>query len=225
MTKIDRMTLMAFVDGELDSATAAQVGRLLVEDVEAFKYVRSLYEMNDQLTSTRLPTPLTDSLLRQKIDEIETLESPRPAEENVINFPALRRTVKRSLPAIAASVLGLLVGLGMTGQFLDQQPPYSSALQTAYGPSSDIADNVNALRNTVLETQLSGHSGTWSNETGDYSAKLTPVRTMRDSNSQFCREYRLEETFNAQTHVVYGVSCREGKNDWQVRYVIQKAGA
>lgn len=51
----------------------------------------------------------------------------------------------------------------------------------------------------------------WKSDNGLVQAELTPIRTLRMDNEQYCREYREVIMQNEKSESKYGISCRVGK--------------
>ena len=118
MITLDESTLIAYVDGELDAATARMVENKLRSDSNATKYVEHLREIaalsrivfNDTLHEA-VPQALKDTILQS------TVSKDVSSDANVVAFaPRAKTEWKMALP-MAAAVACLFLGLGVGGGY------------------------------------------------------------------------------------------------------------
>ena len=77
------------------------------------------------------------------------------------------------------------------------------------GPHSDVVD-------AALENDLSGTSHKWRQGLRPVTVRVTPLKTYRDKEGVYDREYRLEVKRNDQTVYVNGLACRESNGTWVI---------
>ncbi|HRD92974.1 MAG TPA: hypothetical protein PK201_07580 [Accumulibacter sp.] len=207
MTKLDEVTLMAYVDGELDPRRAAEVEALLAEDAEARATVRMF---RDSAASLRGPF---DQVLREPVPERLLATVNRPTTDKVRDIRSARRGApSRFLPQTAwarAAAVALLVGAG-----------YLSAqwwLQTLE-PAARLAA-ADPLLHEALETTASGTAFVRRGDEGGVGRDIMPLLTFRDAGERYCREFESTLKGQGEPRVHYGVACRED-GVWQPRVLM-----
>lgn len=218
MSKLDHEKLMAFVDGELEPKRAAEVGYELLTNPEAAAYVRDLYELNKTLKRA-VTSPEDTTSIDLMAEKIRAAGQETSESQTVVPFRSMKPRFQ-ALNLIAASLVGVVIGIGSTSQYVGYVEAEKVALERQY--QEELAQNVSLIRNSALEYLLSGESETWVSEASGYSAKLTPIKTMVDGDRQYCREYVQTETYENETRSQHGVACRTGQEKWDVRYLINK---
>ena len=227
MMNLDESTLIAYVDGELDSQTAREVEAKLSEDLEAQKFVERLRELaalsrvafNDTLHEP-VPQHLRDAITATLA---QTASTATPAAEgNVVAFsPRPPAHWHKALP-LAAAFAGLFLGLG--GGFQYSETSTQKAMQLASMSMMQDQVAMDAALNKALEVNLSGNELAWQNPDSNRSALFTPVRTYQDKSGKYCREYRKDVTATGQTETTYGLACRTDEGAWKTRYLILEDG-
>ena len=100
---------------------------------------------------------------------------------------------------IASGVLiGGLLGAGV-GQVLDQR---SQSMQ-----SQTVA--------RALETGQSGTTSSWVNPDNGNRGSVTPTRTFRGQNGNYCRDFQQSVVIGGQTQQVNSTACRQPDGSWQ----------
>jgi surface antigen len=210
MRHYDDETLGAYIDGELDPATA----KALESDLRIDPDLRS------QVNELRaIGTVLREWCAAQ----VHPWEPAWPSAAGAGKRNSrVRRAVDRFTPpwshALAASV-ALLVGIGI-GQFMNHssQPPVASADEPTY-----------RLLQAALEHSLSGQAISWSDDAARRTVTVQPLRTYRatgttagSSTGTFCREYRETAVFATQPseRTMYGLACRSPEGTWSVEYTL-----
>lgn len=199
MTRIDAMTLMAYIDGELDAPERWQVERALEQDPQLQQQLEQMCRLD-----TLLGAAFNDALHGQQ-PELRALRS-RDSQ------PAAGRwwqgvVAPFSWQPVAAAAL-LVVGVFVGGWFERQSQTVVSAAHQQQQLLQQAIDQ-------ALETHLSGDSLQWRSDQTEQSGSITPVRTYRSEQGQFCREYidRREDT--GQINEQRGVACR-GETGWKI---------
>lgn len=102
---------------------------------------------------------------------------------------------------VAAVVIGTLAG-ALVGQNI--------------GSQLDGADqrSMQANAQQVLEYSRTDQAGDWVNPDTGHAGKLTPLRTYRTSNGQYCREYQQVVTIAGDAQRAYGTACRQPDGSW-----------
>lgn len=231
MITLDEATLIAYVDGELDSQTAREVESKIAADADVRRHVEHLRALaaltriafNDTLHEA-VPQALKDAALGRTADA----SSHHAGSATVVPFSprpqvgVLRRMAPHSLAA-AAAVFGLVLGLGGGVQYSEKST--SKSLQLAALSLQQDQGAMELALNKALEVNISGNALTWTNPDSGRSAAFTPVRTYQDKAGKFCREYRKDVTSSSQTDTTFGLACRDENGAWKTRYLILEEGA
>lgn len=198
-------TLMAYADGELDSATRASVEAAMHDDPEIAKRVahhRALRGTMQAAFAGALQEPVPDRLIAAARGQ--TVAPKSAVADLSFAREAARRKTFRGLWQPVAMAACLLLGLGLGflawhGQGALIQPGSGGGLVAgaalAEALSAQLSDDRSPAR--VAVTGLSFRS-----KSGDY-----------------CRTFSL-----AGTDASTGLACREGK-DWRIRALAQAPGA
>lgn len=199
MSMIDEERLMAWLDGELDEATAAEVARAVAVDPVLAERTRRERALREKLRSAFAPTldePVPQRLLAT-LGMVEE-EAEQPQAGNVVQLHP-RNSAQRvrgwcwpEWGALAASVLlGVLFG----AQFLRE--PVQGAVQMQGGT---LAAGVELDK--ALDAKLAADA-----KAGD---EFAVGLSFRDNEGNFCR------TFTAQgKQSLGGLACRSG-DQWRV---------
>ena len=67
----------------------------------------------------------------------------------------------------------------------------------------------------ALENVHSGESRSWSSADARTKVVVSPLKTFKANNGQYCRTYRQELTRDGETRLYAGVACRRGKLQWR----------
>ncbi|MCK5166710.1 MAG: hypothetical protein KAQ66_05300 [Rhodospirillaceae bacterium] len=222
---IDEATLIAYVDGELDSATAREVEERLGTDDIAKRFVERQREIsslarvafNDTMHE-EVPGHLKD-VINSNSNRVQQID-----DTNIIVMPKKKRTSGnwgRALP-MAAALAGLLIGVGGGYEFSDKKHQQNIKLAALTLEQDNVS--MGKTLNQALEVNLSGAPMTWSSPDSGQSASFTPVNTYQDKTGRFCREYRKDIVVNGETSSTFGLACRSDKGKWETRYLIFENG-
>jgi anti-sigma factor RsiW len=129
MTRVDDVMLMAYVDGEVDAATARQIERAVGADPALAERVRMFRE-----SAAVLRGAYAESLHEDVPERLKAALKPLAKQtDNVVALNA-RRPARRIVGwAMAASVAALVLGSGSTYWYVTGGPTSSSNLQVASG--------------------------------------------------------------------------------------------
>lgn len=242
MKQLDVNSLVAYVDGELDSESAALVEGVLERDAEARETAQILRESaalvraaHNQVQHEAVPDRLLDifdsvtvtddtgtelvpsRLVNMILDAPEESATsvavpPRSGAGNLQGIPLSRR---RSVAAVATAALfaAVMVGGGMMFQ--------KHILTPSQGTISHQASAVAAMNDPwreaafqeALETKKSETAVIWANPENGRSGAIMPVKTYRRDDGTFCRAFRVVDTGTAPDQPNYGVACREPGRD------------
>ena len=200
--KFDERTLSAYVDGELDPETMRDVEIFVETDDHARTYV-----VNAVKTTARLRS-LTNAVMSEEV--------PQHLVEAIRSEPEKKQRAKIKVQPFFRMAAAILLVLGgfVTGSILqrggNQQVPLLSApLAAQYGHVVDQA----------LEYNLSGTPRQWQAPEGSVIVMVTPVKTYRDKDGLYYREYRLEVSASQERRQINGLAYRTAGGKWKTKAV------
>jgi surface antigen len=243
MTRPDDETLMAYADGALDAATAAEIEAYIATDPEARETVDTfrgtgplVHGAFDDALTAPLPPGLVELIRTGEPPAAKVLPLARPAPQprgaadggmqatgpnghggtaDIVPFRRRRPPLVTSSIAALAACFTLVAGVAIGWRLSAVSPTGGDVL--AVGPVS--ATSVLAR---VLETRPSYDYVTVANAGSDSTA-VVAVATFRDRANRPCREF--EVTAGADRRVTgVGVACRGG-DGWTVEGVARTVAA
>ena len=198
--KFDERTLSAYMDGELDAETMLEVDALLEQDQKARRYVLNAVKTNAHLRS------LTHAALQEEVpDRLLDVLSPPQAQESG------SRWFIQPLYRMAAAVLLVFMGMG-AGLWIDLNG--SKQIPAMMLP---LPDRYHQIVNQTLEHNLSGTSAKWHEPQIPFIITVTPVRTYRDQNGLYYREYHMEVATDTDRNQVKGLAFRDADGNWKTK--------
>ena len=218
MRELELPMLAAYVDGELDDATARVVEAALRDQPDARDVVRKLRESKTWLADAFagvLAEPVPPRL-RGAIANV------RPADTRPGNArPTMgggRVAPWHSLTGITrmAAAVALLAAGGLAGFFAAELrlPQPTAPVATAPAPAQALQ-----VLYAALEHDTSGSRVRWHDPQSGKTIGVIPVRTfLEPEDGNVCREYRREVEEAERTSVIHGVACRGATGDWAVKY-------
>mgnify|MGYP001825104364 CR=1 FL=1 len=196
----DERILSAYIDGELDTATMQDVDLFIEKDEGAARYL--------------LGTVRTTALLRANMNAVLDEEIPQRLADTLSPHQIVksrRQPVIRNLIRVAAVlVLGFLgFGIGILMERINGQhfPAEIAPLPARY---SDVVD-------AALEFNLSGKPREWQAPRAAVAVTVTPVKTYRDPNGVYYREYKLEVATGAERSRINGLAYRTVNGIWKTK--------
>jgi surface antigen len=200
--QFDDITLSSYVDGELDPETMRDVETVVETDANARKYV-----VNAVKTTARLRA-FTNEAVHEEVPEhlVSAIRSQPEIKER-------QKFAVQPLFRMAAAILLILVGFG-AGSIIqrdgnEQVPLLSTPLIAQYGHVVDQA----------LEYNLSGTPREWQAPQGPVIVMVTPVKTYRDKDGLYYREYRLEASTQQERQQINGLAYRTANGKWKTKAV------
>jgi len=196
----DETVLSAYVDGELDAATMSEVDSFLGQNPAAAGYV-----LDTVRTTARLKAAM-NAVLQEDVPR-RLLDTLSPQQVVSSRRKLLLRHLLRAAALLILGILGFGIGILMERSAADKYPVQIAPLPAPY---SDMVD-------AALEFNLSGKSRDWVAPGGSLAVKVTPVRTYRDPDGVYYREYRLELATGAHQSRVNGVAYRTAQGKWTTK--------
>jgi len=202
--EFDELTLSAYIDGELDAATMREVEVFVEKNPDAKKYVLTVLR-----TTARLRGAMKEALHSDVPEHLIDAVRSHPAENGKSGRTLLRHPFLRVAAAVVLVLLGFGAGTVLQHQSKDVLPTLSDPLQTVY---SEVVDQ-------ALEFNRSGISKEWRAPRDPFAVKVTPVKTYRDKNGRYFREYRLEISDANERRQISGLAYRTAGGKWKTRAV------
>jgi len=209
MEAVDDSLLVAYVDGELDGTTCAEVEAQIAQSAELQQMVNLLRQ------STSAIRVAFDDTLYGPIPELtpppEVFHWRHNLRERITTWLHLLRPAVIPISAVAL-IAGVVLGRSW---FLGAPPP------------ADLAQAVDqrVITDTLikaLEFNTSGSVNRW--RSGVASGFIKPLRTFVTKDGRFCREFE-QSSGKTQGSLLLekGLACRNNTGEWQVlvRYPIQ----
>ena len=203
MNRIDDITLIAYIDGELDPKSCAELEAVLVRDASLCEKIRELRE-----STALVRTVFNDALYGASVDG--TIASVTTASPTHLRSFVPRRM---SLP-LAASLAALMLG-GLGGYYLNPASQQTMTGVRSIGVSDD-AERRYAFE-LGLDKELSGATVVWNNPGTGNHGTVTPVRTFQTESGQYCREFEETRVVAGERQSEGGIACRRDDGLWQVR--------
>ena len=224
MSLISDELLMAYADGELDSAEHARVETCLQQSPEAAARLavfaatgRGLADIFGKPMQEPVPQRLVDAIYAPASVAAPVGTAIGTAYENVVPFAvrrhqarvASRPVFQRHLSLAAACVTLLAVGAG-SYWFFNQpagQPSESFALALSGSGERIASAELASVLDTVLgdKTAVAVIAGK--------EATIKPMFTFATADKNFCRQYEITR---GQAQAIAGVACRGSAGQWHV---------
>ena len=200
--KINDIMLSSYVDGELDEESMREVEAFLERDSEARKYV-----VNAIRTTARLRESMNKVLYEEVPEHLINSILDRPKAEGRLS------TALQPLYRMAAAIILILFGFGAGWLLL----PTSGDVPAFMGTTPFQAE-YNQVVNDAMEYNLSGAPRQWQSPENQTVIIVTPVKTYRDKNGQYFREFRMEVTTATERRQVNGLAYRQN-GEWITKAV------
>lgn len=196
----DETILSAYIDGELDPTTMDEVGSFIEKDREAAGYVLDMVQ-----TTARLKADM-NAVLQEEVPQ-RLLDTLSPQQFVRSRRRPLMRNLLRATAVLILGFLGFGIGILMERNAGENFPARIAPLPVRY---SDVVD-------AALEFNLSGKSREWVAPRGSVAVKVTPVKTYRDKDGVYYREYRLELATDNRQSQINGLAYRTAKGKWTTK--------
>lgn len=199
--KFDDITLSSYVDGELDPESMREVEAYLESDADARRYV-----VNAIKTSARLRESMNKVLYEEVPEHLINTLLPRQNKEY------RRSTVFQPLFRMAAAIILILLGFG-AGWLVPTKGD-----QLAFIMSTPFPASYNQVVQEAMEYNISGVPRQRQSPENQAVIIVTPVKTYRDKNGQYFREFRMEVSTATARRQVNGLAQRQ-KGEWKTKAV------
>ena len=198
--------LLAFHHGRLAPERARQIELRIAREPETAARCKRLGSEIATLTGA-LSGALTVPARASTVALIKS--AVRVADPGIPPWRRMRRPVPTAWQAIAASLIlafGAGGGFGLS-QWIggDRAMAQAIALQTARQES----------RHAALEFVASGRAEQRVADDQEWMVEVTPIRTFRNADGAFCREFIEIWQFEGATNGEVGVACRQQEGGWR----------
>jgi anti-sigma factor RsiW len=209
--------LMAFIDGELDEATAAEIQEALGSESELAARVALFARTRAQARRALAPMleePVPSALsaaVRRMVEDARDADSAEPASAPVVSLADRRRQAQApwwSLP-VAASLAAIVAGVAGYSLSTDTSEEGSAHLDVAGLTGPGLANALAEVKSGEEVTLAEGE------------ARLRTIATFRDDSGALCREFEVD---SADTSTVVSVACRQNAQ-WLVNFAVVAPGA
>lgn len=205
-------TIMAYLDGELARSSQHALEEAIQNDSDLRNKVEQ-YRQND--------LKLLQSLSAATETAMPVISIPRPVLEKTSMLTSITERLRNILPkgnthsyfkpALAFYTLAML-GLGIAiGNNFPVHDKYFTANQRIF----ERMQVVSAAINMALEQELSGARYDWSNIQAGINGGVTPLKTWKNEDNIYCREFKLELTSAKQNNLLTATACRLSAGYWK----------
>ena len=206
--------IAAYMDGEQSDAEAQDFETILQNDPFVRAEVQRLQEVNSLLKGAYNeilgePVPLD---VAGRVQRTLASVEPGPHASPISGGGGWRAW---GLQAIAASLLAVILSFP-AGFYAAELRQDAFAAELAAAQNADRLAMAAAL-NEALEKRLSGVAVDWHNQASGSSGAVTPVRTFRNADGRWCREYLEEASIGGTLDSRRAIACREGDGQWRTR--------
>ena len=200
--QFDELTLSAYIDGELDPKTLKEVDVYLDKEPGARKYVLNVLRATARMRGT-MNAVLHEDVPDHLIDTLR-LQRAQKKRRSFMQHPFLR---------MAAAIVFVFMGFS-AGTILNQsnQDPLSALSGPLPARYSNVVDQ-------ALEFNRSGISKEWQAPQEALAVTVTPVKTYRDQNGRYFREYRLDVSVAQDRRQIKGLAYRTAAGNWKTKAV------
>lgn len=196
----DETLLSAYFDGELDVATMTEVDSLIEKDPAVAQYLldtlrttAGLRAESNAVLQEEVPQRLQDTLAPQQIVKFRR----RPVISNIIQIAAV----------LFLGIFGFAIGTLMERNTGQNYPAAITPLPARY---SDIVD-------TALEFNVSGKAHEWRAPGRSIAVKVTPVKTYRNQEGIYYREFKMEVITDTRQSRINGLAYRTTGGKWTTK--------
>ena len=210
---LDDTTLIAYVDGELDSQTVQEVEAILTRSPQLSAKVEVLRE-TAILTRAAL-NPIVHESVPDRLLSVLRAKSKSAARRSMSKWQWWWQA--RTKTAFAAVMAVFVVGFGSgyftgEGRVMHHTPASIVVLESADRSLRDAAFQ------EALEFKISGSQASWASFDTKAHGQIIPVRTFINKQGLFCREFREVTVIDRSQMTTFGVACRRPETGWNERY-------
>ena len=197
--------LLRYADGEADVEEIRAMEARLANDPDARTTVERL------VGQRRLIKAVFQSI--ETSHPIDGLAATIRAQLKRKSEPRGRRFGTWALP-LAASLLFAVIS-GVSGFYIADQRTDRVTAGVLAAQARDRSLLATAFEE-ALEEHISGDAVSWSNLESGAAGSVTPLRTFRNTDGQWCREFRSETTDRLGQETRIGIACRQAQAGWQI---------
>ncbi len=207
MFRPDTLTMSAYLDGELDPETAAEIEVAAARDPELRQRLDGLLRVN-AMVRVAYDEPLHEPVPDDLLAAINNCPAPaRSQADNVIPLRTASPRVRRASAAwatAAAAAVALVIGAG--GALLTT----SGTNETQTALTGETRTAVRQFVNEALETLPNGQQAPIEVD-NRFIGSVTPLRTYVNAEGIYCRDYVISMGLNSGT----STACRVEPENWR----------
>lgn len=207
MSPFEFERLMKYVDGELNDDECAKIEASLPTDPSAREVVADLraqrVELRDEFLNGQDFVPRPELL--NSIDRVFADKHRESRRKDIA-----RRWALPMAASIVMAFIGSIAGYLFAANQIDAKVDRVIAAHAR----DDIFSTQALLK--ALEHHGSGEEASWSNPDSGALGMITPIRTFRTINGQWCREFEREVQSRTGGNQTTGVACRHKDGEWRL---------
>lgn len=208
--------LVRYLDGELDAAAIEAVEAGLARD-PALRARLVALSKGTALLRAAFTAPKHDDASDRLAHKVASMLAAAQRVSVSAATPVRAGTGRRwILPvAVAASVAVLAAGIG--GGFLASDARVAGELARIEAAREQDRLAFELALQKALETEVSGTTVAWEGAGTGTRGTITPVRTFKSADGQWCREYAVAPLADGAAGREHAVACRAPEGRWTVR--------
>jgi len=215
-TDEDLQSLSAYLDGELEGDEAQTLEERLRREPELADTLSKLREGQTLLRSS--VNAMTSGPVPSHIADMIKNAGPMPGPAAQ---PAAQPRYSFGLAGLAAAAVVAFVVAAPLGFFVADQRMESRLAQHMEEIRADRA-LLAQIVSDALEQKVSGEEFAWQNPKSGSRISITPVRTFKNKDGTWCREYLEIARFGEEEGRTRSIACRVGEGLWQKRLATYK---
>lgn len=211
-------TLSAYLDGELGADDVAAVEKVLRQSPAAQEELEQLRMLNGLLSDAGrdlMKEPLSIDLV-SSVHQRVFREASDKAGQSASGF-AQRDRFPPFIAAAAAALIAMILAFP-AGYFVSSSQHDLRLAELRIQLEADRMAFAQFVAQ-ALERRLSGETVAWQNARSGSSGSVTPVRTFRNADGEWCREYREEVNLAEEYRARRAIACRSPEGEWRTRLI------
>jgi surface antigen len=215
MHNVSHDDLVRYLDGELDAEEARAVERALAVDASLRNTLRSLSE-GTALLRAAFNEPVHGAV-PQALAERVSASLAKARGGGAPSWTSRRLAPRRwYIPAVVAASIAV-IALGLGGGYLVSDARLAGERARFEALLQEDRQAFELAVQDALERQTSGTSVNWHNPESGNGGTVTPIRTFKSSNGEWCREYEHEAKTASDAERRHAIACRTQQGRWETR--------
>ena len=214
MHKVSHDDLVRYLDGELDAEEARAVERALAADPSLRNTLRSLSE-GTALLRAAFNEPVHGAVPQALAERVSA--SLAKARGGTPSWASRRLAPRRGYIPVAVAASVAVIALGLGGGYLVSDARLAGERARFEALLQEDRQAFELAVQDALERQTSGTSVAWHNPGSGNGGTVTPIRTFKSSNGEWCREYAHEAKTASGAERRHAIACRAQQGRWETR--------